>query len=71
MCRTKNLQVENYGQTYSFDVLKGRGNYRCVHPDGKDRMASECLFIENMRKCDSAWDCPYLIQKSICQGSNK
>jgi len=33
LVRTKNLQVENYEHLYNFDVLFGRANYPCVHPE--------------------------------------
>lgn len=71
LVKTKNLQRENYGETYSFDVLYGRANYPCIHPHGISLSASECLHNEQgMRKCPYASSCPYLIQKAICQGSS-
>jgi len=79
LCRTKNLQQENYGDTYGFDVLFGRGNYRCIHPDNPhpDATCAECIFIEQgsngrgMSDCPLSQRCLYLNQKALVMGSRR
>ena len=72
LCRTKGLQSENYGGGYGFDVLYGRSNYDCVHPDNVDATTDECLFRdEGMHKCDHAAECHYLMQKARVKASRK
>jgi len=73
LVRTKNLQVENYEHLYNFDVLFGRANYPCVHPDreGIDDTATQCLYEGEMMDCECADECPYLIQKHKVQASRK
>jgi len=65
VCRTKNLQKVNYGEMYRAEVLYGKGNYRCVHPENAGMTGTECLYPnESMdRACKSAWRCPYLVAK--------
>ncbi len=70
LCGTKALQAENYGEEYKFDVLFGRRNYPCIHPDNSDAMTDDCLFRdEGMNKCDCANDCPYLQKKRKAEAS--
>jgi Rad3-related DNA helicase len=71
LCRTKNLQVENYQHTYGFDVLFGKSNYPCVHPDSDPgATCTDCLFTKRgekgrgMYKCDVSGECEYLLAKS-------
>ena len=73
LCRTKNLQVENYGATYSFDTLFGRANYPCVHQDAMGgATAAECLYdTEGMNTCPVAKSCPYLVAKHRAQESSQ
>lgn len=72
LCRNKGLQSENYGNGYGFDVLFGRSNYDCVHPDNPDATTDECLFRdEGMHKCDHAAECHYLLQKARVKASRK
>jgi Rad3-related DNA helicase len=70
LCRTKNLQAENYEATYGFDVLYGRSNYPCVHskaPPGAT--AGDCRHQDNMYQCKSSQRCEYLVQKDVCKSS--
>ena len=70
LCRTKNLQAENYEATYGFDVLYGKANYPCVHsqaPGGAT--AGDCRHQDNMYQCKASTRCEYLTQKDICQQS--
>ena len=72
LCRTKNLQAENYGRTYGFDVLYGKANYPCSHPDAvPNATGSDCLHQESMYKCPYKSQCEYLAQKALCQASSK
>jgi Rad3-related DNA helicase len=60
LVKTKNLQSENYGGSYHFDVLYGRTNYECLDPDaGRHATAAECLYPGAMNDCAFAADCPY------------
>lgn len=64
LVKTKSLQSENYGGSYEFDVLYGRGNYDCVHPDASTyATAAECLFTGGMYDCPHAGECGYLQAK--------
>jgi Rad3-related DNA helicase len=72
LCRTKNLQAENYGKTYGFDILYGKSNYPCVHPDApRDATCADCLHEDNMYQCGMAKSCEYLQQKRLCIASPK
>lgn len=73
LCRTKNLQVENYEQGYKFDALFGRSNYPCVHPDGQlmDLTVAECLYSGNPYKCSEASQCTYLKKLSLVKSSRR
>lgn len=70
---TKGLQVENYERGYEFDVLFGKANYPCVHPDRQspEASASDCLYEKSMADCEYADECPYLLQKSRVIESDK
>lgn len=71
LVRTKNLQLENYGRTYEFDVLFGRSNYDCIHPDTQGGNASDCMYNDDgMHSCPHSEDCPYLLQKMRVKGSS-
>lgn len=74
LSRTKNLQKENYGNTYGFDVLYGKANsdYSCVHPSAiSGATAGDCKHSDNMYQCKQRKRCEYLIQKDICKSSPK
>ena len=73
LVKPKNLQVENYGNLYAFDVLFGRGNYPCVHPQRSslDDTAAECLYEGMMDECEYVGECPYLVRKREVQRSKK
>lgn len=65
LCRTKNLQKENYEGTYGFDSLFGKANYKCAHPKFSGSFADKCAYSdEGMNKCPYAENCEYLIRKS-------
>lgn len=63
LTRTKFLQ-EQYGGLYKATVLKGRGNYPCVHPDAvPGSMCDDCIMKEDgMTHC--LFPCEYLAQKA-------
>jgi len=70
LCRTKNLQAENYGRLYNAEVLYGRGNYECIHPDNHGVMCDECIYADtSMHKCEFANGCKYLIAKARAKAS--
>lgn len=70
LCKTKNLQVVNYGGIYDWSILQGRKNYACAQHLGL--FADECPEAESgMGKCEGAERCPYLIAKRKVQGSRK
>jgi len=77
LCRTKNLQQENYGDTYGFDVLFGKGNYKCIHPDNPDATCAECIYVEQggngrgMSDCELSGQCLYLCQKALVMSSRR
>lgn len=72
LCRTKNLQSENYGRVYEFDVLFGKGNYECVHEEALlEATAADCLHNSNMYECPHVKSCPYVVQKEIAKQSDK
>jgi hypothetical protein len=70
LCQTKSLQQENYEGIYDFDVLTGRSNWSCVHPDGRGRTANECKF-RRPSKCPEYHSCPYHVQKRLVMGSSR
>ena len=69
--KTKLLQLQ-YENIYNFDLMFGRANYPCVHPDRLDSEASaaECLYELKMDQCEYSEECPYLLQKNIVQESS-
>jgi len=71
LCRTKNLQVTNYQDGYGFDVLFGRDNYDCAHPDYRGATCGDCPFAPRMYRCPYARECPYLVQKAKVKASPK
>lgn len=73
LARTKALQQENYEGEYGFDVLYGKGNYACVHPEAHyNAMADECLFAEtSMYRCPHAGNCGYLQSKIAAINSKR
>ena len=78
LCRTKNLQVENYGALYGFNVLHGKNSYKCVHPDAQPgATCADCLHVERgeggrgMHSCEYSGSCEYLVQKATVLGSRK
>jgi len=66
VCKTKNLQVENYQKTYGFDVLMGRGNYECI--EQVEATTDHCEY-DNMKDCPSYNDCLYVIARNKAYGS--
>lgn len=72
LVKTKALQAENYGDLYDWDVLFGRGNYPCIHPDNfPNATADDCLFGSMMGKCGKKSKCPYVIRKKLARASPK
>lgn len=72
LVKTKNLQAVNYGGSYDFDVLFGRSNYDCVHPDASSyATAAECLYTGAMYDCEYADQCPYLQAKGLASTSQR
>lgn len=61
---TKSLQGQ-YHDSYAFDVVFGRANYPCVHPEREnlDDNASHCIYEGDMDECEYADECPYLVAK--------
>jgi len=68
LVKTKFLQ-EQYEQEYGGDVLYGRQNYPCFHPDThRGATCGECLFLEEgMHKCPH--QCAYLTAKAKAASS--
>lgn len=66
----KQLQQRNYGEKYAFDVLYGKGNYDCVHPDNDGASADACLF-DKMSECEYYFSCPYALARERAMGSYK
>jgi len=68
LTETKSLQ-DQYGSIYNATVLKGKGNYSCVHPRevrGKPHLANcdECIYADKgMSACPYSRDCLYLLAK--------
>jgi len=61
LCETKALQQTNYGESYAFHVLMGRGNYPCAHPDNDPgATAADCLHGTEMHRCPYGSSCEYL-----------
>jgi Rad3-related DNA helicase len=72
LVKTKNLQSANYGGSYDFDVLFGRSNYDCVHPDAPSyASAAECMYTGAMNDCEYAGQCPYLEAKRTASFSDR
>lgn len=70
LVKTKNLQTENYGGSYEFDVLYGRSNYACVHPDALlGATAAECLHGSAMWECSHADFCDYFQTRQLVSRS--
>lgn len=72
LVKTKNLQSANYGGSYAFDVLFGRSNYDCVHPEAASyASAAECMYTGAMNDCEHADQCPYLQAKRRASQSDR
>jgi Rad3-related DNA helicase len=72
LVRTKNLQREIYGNAYGFDVLFGRSNHPCHHPENfRGATAEDCLFGSAMFRCEHKDSCSYLIDKHTARGSKR
>lgn len=70
LCRTKNLQAENYGNEYGAAVLFGRSNYPCIHRDAEhDVTCAECLHAGKMTNCEYYLDCHYIQARDMARGS--
>ena len=69
LVRHKALQASNYGATYGAEVLFGRANYSCVHPDNLGGTCADCLWEQEMHKCTMANQCGYLIAKTRAKAS--
>jgi len=69
---TKSLQQTNYGDSYSFDVLFGKSNYDCVHPNAPMyATADECLYAKDMTECEVSRHCEYFIRRNKAKLSDK
>ena len=70
--KAKSLQLQ-YRDGYNFDIVFGKANYPCVHPDREnlDDSAANCLYEGEMTDCEYAEECPYLIAKHLAQQSHK
>ena len=65
LTRTKSLQHQY--EFYKAFVIMGRGNYKCVHPDGD--YCDECLYAEEgMNRCPYSGECIYLSKKYASLG---
>lgn len=72
LVKTKSLQVENYGRSYAFAVMKGKSNYDCANGDAfPGATANDCLFSNAMPKCPASGQCDYLHAKSAARASQK
>lgn len=70
LVKTKSLQSENYGNSYNFDILFGRTNYDCAHPDALlGATAAECLYAGAMHECPFADNCGYLQKRNLVSKS--
>lgn len=70
LVKTKNLQSENYGGSYEFDVLYGRSNYDCPHPEAlQGATAAECMYAGAMWECEFADYCEYLQTRNLVSKS--
>ena len=70
LVRTKALQAENYGAMYGAEVLYGRANYNCVHPDNAGASCADCLHLEEgMHRCAYSERCTYLSRKECVKAS--
>lgn len=72
LVKTRALQSANYLGTYKFDILYGRGNYPCVHPDRPfaDAGADSCIYEGEMDACEYAEQCGYLVQRGKVRRSS-
>jgi Rad3-related DNA helicase len=58
LCRTKNLQVDNYQHTYNFSTLFGKSNYPCIHHDADPgATCADCLYTKRGQKGRGMYDC--------------
>lgn len=70
LCRTKNLQAENYGDEYGAAVLFGRSNYECIHKDAEvGTTCAECLHSAKMTDCEFYSRCRYIQARDWARGS--
>ena len=71
LVKTKMLQQTNYDGIYKFDILFGRGNYDCIHPEQmiEDAKADQCLYESRMDECEYVDECPYVMRKRLVQRS--
>jgi len=69
LVRTKSLQAGNYRDTYGAEILFGRGNYDCTHPDNLGATCADCLYEESMHRCPYSNRCKYLLAKAKCKAS--
>jgi hypothetical protein len=62
LVKTRLLQQSNYRDDLSFDILFGKSNYPCPHPEQTepDPTAAMCLFDREMGDCDYASECPFI-----------
>lgn len=70
---TKMLQ-DAYANEYSADIVKGKTNYKCVHPFYKNMIGSvsECVFSKvGMQKCPSHSRCRYVVARNKAMRSPK
>ena len=71
LTETKALQ-RAYESLYSADIVMGKANYDCIHPEYRGRDAGDCPFNERgMNKCPMFGQCEYIIAKHKAQESPK
>jgi len=68
LAQTKLLQEENYGHTYKFAYLFGKGNYPCKLLDDT---ASRCQHKAGPRNCSLYNQCTYYNKKRAAMASSK
>jgi Rad3-related DNA helicase len=70
--KTRSLQATNYGRTYGFSVLYGRGSYPCVHPEAsRYATCDDCKHGADMHNCPYVGTCEYNVAKQMAQKSGK
>ncbi len=71
LTETKALQ-RAYESLYDADIVMGKANYDCIHPEYRGRDVGDCPFNERgMNKCPMFGQCEYIIAKHKAQESPK